>query len=130
MIKRKDFVVADLGCGENLLKLEIPDNKVLSFDHVSIDPSVTSCDLSNIPLDSEEVDVAVFSLALMGSNYEDYLLEANRILKPMGFLFIAEQMGKWEGKIEQLEILIQSKGFSKPLINRAGNFIYIKCEKN
>jgi hypothetical protein len=130
MIKRKDFVVADLGCGENLLKLEIPDNKVLSFDHVSIDPSVISCDLSNIPLDSEEVDVAVFSLALMGSNYEDYLLEAHRILKPMGFLFIAEPMGKWEGKIEQLETLIQSNGFSKPQITMSGNFIYIKCEKN
>jgi superfamily II DNA or RNA helicase len=130
MIKRKDFVVADLGCGENLLKLEIPENKVLSFDHVSIDPSVTSCDLSNIPLDSEEVDVAVLSLALMGSNYETYIMEAHRILKPMGFLFIAEPMGKWEGKTEQLETLIQSKGFSKPVINRSGNFIYIKCEKN
>jgi superfamily II DNA or RNA helicase len=130
MIKRKDFVVADLGCGENLLKLEIPDNKVLSFDHISIDPTVTSCDLSNVPLDSEEVDVAVFSLALMGSNYEDYLLEAHRILKPMGFLFIAEPMGKWEGKTEQLEALIQSNGFSKPQITRSGNFIYVKCEKN
>ena len=31
---------------------------------------------------------------------------------------------------EQHEALIQSKGFSKPLINRSGNFIYIKCEKN
>ena len=130
MIKRKDFVVADLGCGENLLKNEIPDNKVLSFDHISIDPSVTSCDLSNIPLDSEEVDLAVFSLALMGSNYEDYIKEAHRILKPMGFLFIAEPMGKWEGKTEQLEALIQSSGFSRPQITRSGNFIYIKCEKN
>ncbi len=129
MIKRKDFVVADLGCGENLLKLEIPNNKVLSFDHVSIDSSVTSCDLSNIPLDSEEVDVAVLSLALMGSNYETYIKEAHRILKPMGFLFIAEPSGKWEGKTEQLERLLQSIGFSKPLLNRSNNFIYIKCEK-
>ncbi|MEK0413151.1 MAG: hypothetical protein RL070_639 [Bacteroidota bacterium] len=130
MIKRKDFIVADLGCGENLLKLEIPDNKVLSFDHVSIDPTVASCDLANLPLDSEEVDVAVFSLALMGSNYETYLIEAHRILKPMGFMFIAEPLGKWEGKLEQLSSKIQNIGFTKPSIDQRGRFYYLKCEKN
>ncbi len=130
MIKRKDFIVADLGCGENLLKLEIPDNKVLSFDHVAIDPNVVSCDLSNLPLDSEEVDVTVFSLALMGSNYESYLIEAHRILKPMGFMFIAEPLSKWEGKIEQLSSRIQNIGFTKPIVDQRGHFYYLKCEKN
>lgn len=129
MIKRKDFVVADLGCGENLLRKELPKNKVLAFDHVAIDETVTACDISNLPLESESVDVAVLSLALMGSNYEDYIKEAHRILKPMGFLFIAEPHNKWEGKLEELENLLESEGFGRPLIRRSSNFLYIKCEK-
>ena len=66
MITRPEMVVADLGCGENLLCKEIP-NKVLAFDHVAIDESVTACDISKLPLDAASVDVAVFSLSLMGS---------------------------------------------------------------
>ncbi len=90
LIKRKDFVVADLGCGENLLRKEIPENKVLSFDHVAIDDTVTACDISNLPLETDKVDVAVFSLSLMGTNHADYIREAHRILKPMGFIFIPD----------------------------------------
>jgi len=58
------MVVADLGCGENLLSKEI-SNKVLAFDHVAIDENVTSCDVSNLPLVEAAVDVTVLSLALL-----------------------------------------------------------------
>lgn len=34
------------------------------------------------PLESTSVDVAVFCLSLMGTNYPNYLLEAKRVLKP------------------------------------------------
>lgn len=34
------------------------------------------------PLDSSSVDVAVFCLSLMGTNYSNYLQEAKRVLKP------------------------------------------------
>src|SRR5690606_32735758 len=43
-ITRKEFIVADLGCGENLLKNKL-QNEVLSFDHVAIDASVVACDI-------------------------------------------------------------------------------------
>ena len=129
LIKRKDFVVADLGCGENLLRKEIPQNKVLAFDHVAIDETVTPCDISNLPLEEDTVDVAVFALSLMGTNYRDYILEAHRILKPMGFIFIAEPQGKWEGKENELERMMEDSGFSKPVLWRSSNFIYLKSEK-
>ena len=35
-------------------------------------------------------DVAVFSLALMGQDYPSFLKEAERVLKPSGWLWIAE----------------------------------------
>ena len=38
------------------------------------------------PLDSSSVDVAVFCLSLMGTNYQSYLEESYRLLKP-GFVF-------------------------------------------
>lgn len=38
------------------------------------------------PLDSSSVDVAVFCLSLMGTNYQSYLKESYRVLKP-GFVF-------------------------------------------
>ncbi|XP_042501281.1 ribosomal RNA-processing protein 8-like [Macadamia integrifolia] len=36
------------------------------------------------------MDVAVFCLSLMGTNFPNYLQEAQRVLKPCGWLLIAE----------------------------------------
>lgn len=37
--------------------------------------------MAHVPLENESVDVAVFCLSLMGTNLQDYILEANRVLK-------------------------------------------------
>ncbi|KAL6520210.1 hypothetical protein OROMI_032390 [Orobanche minor] len=83
------FVIADFGCGNARLAKSVK-NKVFSFDLVAHDPSVIACDMSKTPLDDTSVDVAVFCLSLMGINFPSYLLEANRVLKPHGWLLIAE----------------------------------------
>ncbi|GMY22574.1 ribosomal RNA-processing protein 8 isoform X2 [Fagus crenata] len=83
------LVVADFGCGNARLAKNVK-NKVFSFDLVSNDPSVIACDMSKTPLDSSVIDVAVFCLSLMGTNYPNYLKEAHRVLKPSGWLLIAE----------------------------------------
>nr|GMC95284.1 ribosomal RNA-processing protein 8 [Ipomoea batatas] len=83
------FVVADFGCGDARLSRSVK-NKVFSIDLVSNDPSVIACDMSDTPLGSSSVDVAVFCLSLMGINYPSYLQEAHRVLKPGGWLLIAE----------------------------------------
>ena len=44
-------------------------------------PITTSAYLGNPGLDDETLDVAVFSLSLMGSNVIDYLYEAHRTLR-------------------------------------------------
>ncbi|KAK1411870.1 hypothetical protein QVD17_32685 [Tagetes erecta] len=83
------LIVADFGCGDARLAKGVK-NKVFSLDLVSNDPSVIACDMSNTPLDSLSIDVAVFCLSLMGTNFPSFLQEAHRVLKPSGWLLIAE----------------------------------------
>ncbi|CAO2199919.1 unnamed protein product [Urochloa humidicola] len=83
------WTVADFGCGNAAVAKNV-DNKVFSIDLVSDDPSVIACDMAHTPLETSFVDVAIFCLSLMGTNYPNYLEEANRVLKPSGWLVIAE----------------------------------------
>ena len=129
IITRKELTVADLGCGENLLRHEIPDNNVLSFDHIAINDNVTACDISNLPLENESVDIAVFSLSLMGTNFQDYLKEAYRVLKSMGVIIIAEPFTKWENKEEVLGNILTETGFIKPTVKKTNKFIYVTSIK-
>lgn len=89
--------VADLGCGDAKLasmvsgklgkKLNI---QVLSYDLQSHNQYVTKADISNLPLKDGSVDVAIFCLALMGTNWIDFIEEAWRVLHWKGELWVAE----------------------------------------
>lgn len=87
--KPKNLVIADLGCGEAILASKVK-HKVHSFDLVALNNRVTVCDIANLPLLKESVDIVVFCLALMGTNSQQFLVEANRILREKGILKIAE----------------------------------------
>ncbi|PNY16514.1 ribosomal RNA-processing protein 8-like [Trifolium pratense] len=89
------FVVADFGCGEALISKSLK-NTVFSLDLVSNNPVVIACDMATTPLNSSAVDVAVFCLSLMGTNYQTYLEEAYRVLKPGGWLLIAEVKSRFD----------------------------------
>lgn len=88
--------IADLGCGDARLASELQADKsklrleILSFDLHSPSPLVTKADISNLPLANGSVDVAVFCLALMGTNWIDFIEEAYRILRWKGELWVAE----------------------------------------
>jgi ribosomal RNA-processing protein 8 len=106
--KRKQFVVADFGCGDaelakQLLSIrDINGNtpfSVHSFDLVSKGPNaelITACDAATTPLTSGTVDIGVFCLSLMGTNFSDFIREGHRVLKPDGKLFIAEVRSRFE----------------------------------
>lgn len=132
--ERPDLIVGDFGCGENLLSKEIK-NKIHAFDHIAIDEAVKSCDLSCVPLNNEVLDVVVFSLSLMHTNYNEYLKEANRCLKPMGLLFVAEPRQRWsdeEGNVDNDRIhkLIINNGFKiTGEVKLTDKFIYIDAIK-
>ncbi|XP_042649413.1 ribosomal RNA-processing protein 8 [Tyto alba] len=89
------LVVADFGCGDCKIASSVR-NKVHSFDLVPLSPLVTVCDMAKVPLAGESVDVAVFCLALMGTNLQEILEEANRVLKQGGTLMVAEVASRFE----------------------------------
>ena len=122
---RPEWVIGDFGCGENLMAKEIT-NKVHAFDYVAIDNSVIACDISNVPLEDNTLDVVVFSLSLMGNNYEDYLKEGYRTLKPYGQLFVCEPAAKWKDREDELKQVIEGIGFRCfGAIKNSDKFIYI-----
>ena len=87
----KPLVIADLGCGEaelarSLLALNPTPPlhakfEVHSFDLASPNELVVACDIRDLPMEKEVVDVAVFCLSLMGTNFLDFLKEAWRVLR-------------------------------------------------
>lgn len=115
-------VVADFGCGEARLAATVtPRIKVHSFDLVAPPGNkyITPCDCANVPLPDSSVDIAIFCLSLMGTNYEDFLSEATRVLKPGGRLFISEVRSRFEGADAKDENVgrkrVRSKEASKPM---------------
>ncbi|CAL3965212.1 unnamed protein product [Diplocarpon coronariae] len=88
--------IADLGCGDAALAtalqphLKILKLKIHSFDLQSPSPLVTKADMANLPLKDGAIDIAVFCLALMGTNWVDFIEEAFRILRWKGELWVAE----------------------------------------
>lgn len=82
------IVVADFGCGDAVLARDAPPTVATchSFDLVAVNPRVVACDMAQVPLPNDCVDVCVFCLSLMGTNLADYLREAKRVLKQPGGL--------------------------------------------
>lgn len=108
-------VVADMGCGDARMAEEVPKTvKVHSFDLVSQNPRVVACDVANVPLPDESVDIVVFCLALMGVNVGDFIEEAHRILKPKGIIRIAEVRSRFDDKgtgIKKFTSFLKRAGF-------------------
>ncbi|KAF2019247.1 hypothetical protein BU24DRAFT_439479 [Aaosphaeria arxii CBS 175.79] len=92
--------IADLGCGVASLSHRLqPSLRTLNLSIHSFDLSqptgptkdlVTVADISKLPLQDGSVDVAIFCLALMGTNWLDFIDEAWRILRWRGELWVSE----------------------------------------
>ena len=123
------LVVADLGCGEALLAKALPNHRVHSFDHIAINEDVVSCDISKIPLMNGDIDVAVFSLSLMGCNLGEYLTEAHRCLANGGTLMIAEPKDRWSDCVSELIQEIESAGFVIEEQEIRYQFLYVTARK-
>jgi ubiquinone/menaquinone biosynthesis C-methylase UbiE len=124
-------VVGDFGCGEAFLSKLLPQHTILSIDHIAIDDTVLVRDMANTQLPDKSLDVVVFSLSLMGTNWRDYIKEAKRVLKHPGYLRIAEPANKWkDDKFTNLRDTILDAGFDtvgEPSTSLCDNFIYINA---
>jgi ribosomal RNA-processing protein 8 len=88
--------IADLGCGEAALSIALSEEKdklkvkVFNYDLQSTSPLVQKADIANLPLPDGSIDVAILCLALMGTNWIDFVEEAFRILRWKGELWLTE----------------------------------------
>jgi SAM-dependent methyltransferase len=126
--ERSNYVIGDFGCGEAFLAAELV-NKVHSFDHVAMNDSVIACDMVKVPLDGTSLDVVVFSLSLMGTNFVDYLREARRCLKLDGHLWIAEPTSRIKDE-DLFKELLERIGFYVLCVKKKGKFTFIEALKS
>lgn len=113
--------IADLGCGDaGLARALTPSAKKLnlklnSYDLQAPDSLITKADISNLPLADGSVDVAVFCLSLMGTNWVSFVEEAWRVLRSdgKGECWVSEVKSRF-GKVARKKSQIGAqKAFSK-----------------
>ena len=63
----------------------------------------------------------------MSTNFVEMLIEANRVLKPEGLLFIAEVSSRLE--ISKFISLLKQIGFNKQKISQIETFFYVTIFK-
>ncbi|OZC07453.1 hypothetical protein X798_05509 [Onchocerca flexuosa] len=130
-LKRDGLVIADLGCGNATIAETLSHTATVhSFDLVAVNDRVTACDMSMVPLHNESVDIVVFCLSLMGTNLNEYLSEANRILKKGGFLKIAEVASRFIN-IKQFVHAVTKMGFvlSEKMMKDGDYFVILEFTK-
>jgi SAM-dependent methyltransferase len=118
--------IGDFGCGEAKITETIGPQRVYSFDHLAINDEVTACDMKKVPLTDDALDVAVFSLSLMGKNWHDYIKEAKRCLVTNGILIIPETTKSLKGRLSNLRDEILKQGFDIYSDMERGDFTFIE----
>lgn len=82
--------IADLGCGDAQLARALAPSaeklklKFLSYDLHNANEYITKADITNLPVNDGSVDLAIFCLSLMGTNWVSFVEEAWRVLRGDG----------------------------------------------
>jgi len=142
-VKYRGMKIADFGCGEGKLQLHLeaqrdtegergllyPKGCIHSFDAGKMTgpeyAHITQCDIASVPLQAHTLDIAVFCLSLMGTNYVDFLLEANRVMKVGATLLVAEVLSRFANVDVFTDALMPKAGFKKIKVQRLNDFFYI-----
>ena len=115
---KRERLVVDMGCGTATIARYFKDDsrfKFTNYDHVAINDTVEKCDISLMPLEDDSIEICIMSLALWGSNREEYIREAYRVLETNCILYIIDSRKRWseEGSQdgEKLKQLLEKNGF-------------------
>jgi ribosomal RNA-processing protein 8 len=111
--------IVDLGCGDAALARNLTPSakklnlKLNSYDLQAPDPLITKADISNLPVEDGSMDVAIFCLSLMGTNWVSFVEEAWRVLRSdgKGECWVSEVKSRF-GKVTRKKSMI---GAQKPL---------------
>jgi hypothetical protein len=129
--------VVDMGCGKAQIAEHFANDARFTFtnyDHVSSKENVLVQDISNTGLEDHSIEVCILCLAMWGSNCEDYVREAHRILDSGGNLYIIEPTirKRWTDEggppAEKLKILLEKSGF-KIIKSSVEKFCMFVCVK-
>jgi ribosomal RNA-processing protein 8 len=98
--------IADLGCGNAQIARDLSNSgdstekgpiwvkslnlRIHSFDLAAPYPLITVADIRALPLADSSIDIAVFCLALMGTNWIEFIEEAWRVLRWKGECWVSE----------------------------------------
>ena len=129
--------VIDMGCGRAQISEHFKDDArfhFINYDHVAINETVQVCDISKMPLEDDSVDICIMSLALWGSNFEEYIREAYRVLETNSTLYIIDSTKRWSREGEQcasiLKQMLETNGFQiKEKDTRVDKWCFFKCSK-
>ncbi len=123
----KKWTMSDFGCGEAQILKEFGDKRVYSFDHIAINNKVTACDMRSTGLPEEAIDIAIFSLSLMGRNWDAYIAESKRCLATGGYLLVADTTKSIKGRLSRLRDKIKKQGFEIYSDEEKGDFTFIEA---
>ncbi|EPY21305.1 ribosomal rRNA-processing protein 8 [Strigomonas culicis] len=120
------WVIADMGCGDAQIAaaLQPKGYTVHSFDFCALNERVTEADAAHVPLEAESVDICIFSLSLMATDYEKCLMEAFRILKPHRLLKVVEVRSRIPHP-RKFAAMVESIGFTLDYNDVAGDYFAI-----
>ncbi|KAH8738849.1 hypothetical protein FG386_002304 [Cryptosporidium ryanae] len=91
-------VIGDFGCGTAKISQLFGSKrgyKVYSFDlncpkELACKNNITICNIKSVPLGDNTLDLAVFCLSLMGTDWPLFIAEACRVVKCKGLIIITE----------------------------------------
>ena len=128
------LIIGDFGCGRAKISEE-PNlaGRVKSFDHVALEDfsRVTPCDMKDLReyVNDGDLDVVVFSLSLMGKDWEGYIKEAKRCLAQEGLLFITETTNSLDNRLARLRDVIKENRFEIYSDEAIDKFTFFEARK-
>jgi hypothetical protein len=128
--KRPKHII-DMGCGKAFISKHFKGDtrfKFTNIDHIAIDETVQTGDISKLPFEDDSVEICILSLAMWGSNCKEYISEAHRVLETNGTLYIIEPTKRWTNEIpaDRLKELLNNFTIKKEIIEKFTMFIAIK----
>ena len=122
--------IGDFGCGLGIIGREFGRKRVKSFDlHSDDEKLITACNMKSVPLKNNSIDIAIYNLSLMGTDWNEFLQEANRVLAYNGFLWIADTVKHRQGYLKKLPQILENLNFQIVRDEKRGNFFMLEAIK-